>query len=59
MLIIISPIVCIFIILFAIVYRIWRTFTDCIMLFLIRTLGRTPSNNTAIAKKISGPGMSK
>jgi len=29
------------------------------MLFLIRKLGRTPSRNTAIAKKISGPGMSK
>jgi len=30
-----------------------------VMLCLINCLGRTPSRDTAIAKKISGPGMSK
>ena len=29
------------------------------MLFIIAKLGRTPSKNTAIARKISGPGMSR
>lgn len=29
------------------------------MLFIISKLGRTPSRDTAIAKKISGPGMSR
>lgn len=56
---IVSPIVALFIALFAILQRIFRTITDTIMLCLIRYLGRTPSKNTAIAKKISGPGMSK
>lgn len=39
--------------------RVCRTVTDFMMLFFISKLGRTPSRNTAIAKKISGPGMSK
>jgi len=29
------------------------------MLFLIKKLGRTPSKDTNIARKISGPGMSR
>lgn len=33
--------------------------TDSILLLLISKMGRTPSRNSAIAKKISGPGMSK
>ena len=59
LLILISPIAGFFIVLFAILHRAWRSFTDCVMIIMIKTLGRTPSNNTAIAKKISGPGMSR
>jgi hypothetical protein len=58
-LVVIAPVVGFFICLFAGLSRGFRTVTDTIMLFLIRKLGRTPSRNTAIAKKISGPGMSK
>ena len=32
---------------------------DALMLFLFRRVGRTPSRDTSIARKISGPGMSK
>lgn len=56
---IISPLVGFFIVLWTLICRGFRTVTDFVMLFLIRKLGRTPSRNTAIAKKISGPGMSK
>jgi hypothetical protein len=56
---ILAPIGAFFICLWSIFTRGFRTATDFVMLFLIRKLGRTPSRNTAIAKKISGPGMSK
>lgn len=58
-LIIIAPLGAFFVVLWAVICRGFRTVTDMIMLFLIKKLGRTPSRNTAIAKKISGPGMSK
>lgn len=54
-----TPIACVFVLLVHILRRGFRTLTDKIMLFLIKHLGRTPSRDTAIAWKISGPGMSK
>lgn len=45
--------------LFLIAQKLLRTFTDGIMLVIIGKLGRTPSRDTAIARKISGPGMSR
>ena len=36
-----------------------RSISDKIMYYLISCFGRTPSNDTAIAYKISGPGMSR
>ncbi len=56
---IIAPIAAFFILLWTLITRGFRTLTDTVMLFLISKLGRTPSRDTAIAKKISGPGMSK
>jgi hypothetical protein len=45
--------------LFFVIQRYWRKFTDKIMLSVIGYMGRTPSRDTAIAKKISGPGISR
>jgi len=56
---IISPFVGFLIVVWTVICRGFRTVTDFVMLFLIKKLGRTPSRDTAIAKKISGPGMSK
>lgn len=58
-LMILVPIACAFYTLFLILQRGFRTLTDAIMLLVFSKLGRTPSRNTAIAKKISGPGMSR
>lgn len=57
--IIIAPIRAFFVSFWGCFMRGFRTVTDTVMLFFIKKLGRTPSRNTAIAKKISGPGMSK
>ncbi len=54
-----APIGAFFVSLWGCFIRGFRTLTDAVMLFFIKKLGRTPSRNTAIAKKISGPGMSK
>ena len=56
---ILSPLFSFLYLSFLIVQRVFRTITDKIMLFLISKLGRTPSRDTAIARKISGPGMSR
>lgn len=56
---VIAPLLCTLYLLFLAIQRIFRTITDFIMLFLIKKLGRAPSRNSAIAKKISGPGMSR
>ena len=56
---ILYPIASILVIIFAIVHRLLRIISDSIMLFFIKHLGRTPSKNSGIAQKISGPGMSK
>lgn len=44
---------------FLLLQRGIRTVTDAIMFLLIAKIGRTPSRDTAIAKKISGPGLSR
>eukprot|EP00919_Chromeraceae_sp_WS-2016_P021639 GHVR01051117.1.p1 GENE.GHVR01051117.1~~GHVR01051117.1.p1 ORF type:complete len:219 (+),score=-9.19 GHVR01051117.1:5790-6446(+) len=54
-----APFCALCVLLFSIIQRIFRRVTDFMMLFLIRKLGRTPSKNSAVAKKISGPGMSR
>jgi len=41
------------------IQRGFRTITDIFMILIISKLGRTPSKDTGIAKKISGPGMSR
>lgn len=41
------------------VANLFRRALDKIMMFVFANLGRTPSRDTMIAKKISGPGMSK
>mgnify|MGYP006995478688 FL=1 len=56
---VIVPFAAIFYFLFLIIQRIWRTFTDNFMICIIGCLGRTPSRDTAIARKVSGPGMSR
>jgi hypothetical protein len=58
-LVLITPLVSLFYSLFLVLQRGWRTFTDSIMVIIIGKLGRTPSRDTAIAKKISGPRMSR
>lgn len=56
---ILSPILCALYSVFLVIQRAFRTVTDGFMLFVFAKLGRTPSRDTAIAKKISGPGMSR
>jgi hypothetical protein len=58
-LVVIAPLIACFWSVFSLIQRLFRTTTDFIMITLISKLGRTPSRNTAIAKKISGPGMSR
>jgi len=53
------PLKSLFIFLFCLLQRSFRTLLDAIMLFIFTKVGRTPSRDTSIAKKISGPGMSK
>lgn len=54
-----TPFKALFIFLFCLIQRGFRTIVDKLMVFLFRKMGRTPSRDTSIAKKISGPGMSK
>jgi len=58
-LLIFTPIASALILLWSSLQRGFRQMLDCLMLFMFRHIGRSPSRNTAIAKKISGPGMSK
>jgi len=48
-----------FLLLFCLIQKYFRKSLDGLMLFMFRHLGRTPSRDTSIAHKISGPGMSK
>lgn len=54
-----TPIKTLFLFSFCFLQRLFRTLFDKFMLFLFRKVGRTPSRDTSIARKISGPGMSK
>jgi len=58
-LLVIAPIACLLLFFYVVFQRSMRFFTDTIMLCLIGCLGRTPSRDTSIARKISGPGMSR
>lgn len=58
LLLIIAPLFCILYTLFLIVQRFLRVMMDNLMICIIALLGRTPSINTVLATKISGPGMS-
>jgi hypothetical protein len=44
---------------FLVLQRYLRKLTDKIMLAIIAYMGRTPSKDTSIAHKISGPGISR
>ena len=58
-LIIWAPIKTFFTFLYCLLQQLFRRLLDKIMMTIFKHLGRTPSRNTMIAKKISGPGMSK
>lgn len=58
-LILLAPLKAFFIFLFSFTQRCFRSILDKLLLFLFRKVGRTPSRDTSIARKISGPGMSK
>lgn len=58
-LLVIAPLLCILYFLFLVLQRILRTFTDAVIVCFVGCCGRTPSTDTAIATKISGPGMSR
>lgn len=58
-LVLIAPLICLGYFLYLIVQRIVRTIADTVMLCLIGCFGRTPSRDSSIAKKISGPGLSR
>jgi hypothetical protein len=53
------PIKSFLLLLFCFIQKMFRKMLDAMMLFMFRKLGRTPSRDTSIARKISGPGMSK
>jgi hypothetical protein len=54
-----APLKSLFIFIFCLTQRIFRTAVDKLFVLLFRKVGRTPSRDTSIARKISGPGMSK
>lgn len=54
-----APLIIMVYFVFLIIQRLFRTLTDTIMLCFIGCLGRTPSTDSSIARKISGPGMSR
>ena len=58
-LIILAPIRTIFIIAYSLLTQAFRRSLDKIMMTIFTHMGRTPSRDSVIAKKISGPGMSK
>jgi hypothetical protein len=58
-LVLLAPLKSILLALYTITIYSIRIFLDKTMLWVFRNLGRTPSRDTFIAKKISGPGMSK
>lgn len=53
-----APVVSLLYFVFLVIQRLFRTCTDCIMVCIIAKCGRTPSQDTCIARRVSGPGMS-
>lgn len=53
-----APLKSTFLFLYCLLQRYSRITFDKLMVFLFKKLGRTPSRDTSIARKISGPGMS-
>ena len=58
-LILIAPIIALFLFVFCLIQNLFRRALDSILLFAFKHGGRTPSTDTKIAKKISGPGVTK
>lgn len=58
-LIIISPLIVFLYFILLMIQRFLRSISDGIMLCFIKCLARTPSTNSSMATKISGPGMSR
>lgn len=58
-LLVVAPIRTLFLMSYTFIVLAFRKSFDWLMLLLISKLGRTPSRDSNIAKKISGPGMSK
>lgn len=54
-----APLRSLFLFLFCLTQRMFRTAVDKILVVMFSKIGRTPSRDTSIARKISGPGMSK
>jgi len=58
-LLLLAPFLSIFITIWSLISQVFRRSLDKIMMAIFTHLGRTPSRNTLVAKKISGPGMTK
>ena len=58
-LVVIAPLASILYFIWLVLQRVGRTISDTIMIGFIGCCGRTPSRDTSIARKISGPGMSR
>jgi hypothetical protein len=58
-LLVFAPFRTIFVFGYGVLAQLFRRTIDKVMMFIFTHLGRTPSRNSLIAKKISGPGMSK
>ena len=57
--VLVHPTGILFWLLFAIIARGWRTLTDQIMISIFKMMARTPARDTAVAWKVSGPGVSQ
>lgn len=53
------PLKTVLLFIFYVTQRMFRRLFDCCLLCCFGTCGRTPSRDTSIARKISGPGMTK
>jgi hypothetical protein len=58
-LLVISPLATILYFIWLILQRLLRTISDTILIWIMSCCARTPSRDTSMAKKISGPGMSR
>ncbi len=58
-LLVLAPLACVLYFIWLVLQRVCRTISDTIMIGFIGCCGRTPSRDTSIARKVSGPGMSR